>query len=45
MYEIIISETAENKLDFVEILRRIADLIESGSTAVIEPEFNIQLKE
>lgn len=44
MYEIIITETVENKLDFVDMLRRIADLIESGSISGFDPDFNIRLK-
>lgn len=45
MYEIVITETVENKLDFVDMLRHIADLIEAGNIAGFHPTFRITLKE
>jgi len=44
MYKITINEQTPNKLDMVELLYHIAQLIESGCTSGENPTWNIELE-
>lgn len=43
MFRIEISETVENKLDFIDVLNRISELIEAGNNSGFSPDWDIAL--